>query len=60
MARFLLERCVDDAQNQISGRPEIARKFSLECLPNAARRQFFVRTDRGADESRDSSLDNFA
>jgi hypothetical protein len=57
---FLLERRLHGAQNQILPRRQIARKYSLEGLPNAARRQLFARADGGADEARHGSLEKFA
>ena len=58
IARFLLEHCLNGAQNQILVRPQIASKFSLERLPNAARRQLLASADGGADESCDRGLEN--
>ena len=46
----LLERCMDGAYNHIPMRPQVASKFSLERLPNAARRQFVACADSGANE----------
>ena len=56
-ALLLRERCLDGAENQILPRPQIAREFSLERLPNAARRQFLARADGGADELHDRGLE---
>ena len=57
VANFELERCLDGAHNQILPRPQIAREFGFERLPNAARRQLLSRADGGADESRDRVRD---
>ena len=57
IAHFILECGLDGARNQILARPEIAREFSLERLPNSACRQLLARADGGANASRDRSLD---
>jgi hypothetical protein len=54
---LLLERRLDGAQNQILPASEIARKFGLECLPNAARRQLLPRADGSANEFHSCGLD---
>ena len=59
-AYFLLERCLDRAQNKILHCPQIACKFRLERLPNAASRQYLPRADGGADVSRDCGSKNIA
>jgi hypothetical protein len=55
---LIFERRLNGAQNQILPRAEIARKPSFERSPNAARRQFLARADRGENELRDGGLES--
>ncbi len=58
VASLFLKRCLNGTQNQVLARPEIAREFSLERLPNSACRQLLACADGGADQSCHRSLQN--
>ena len=58
MEHLQLERCLDGAHNHILPRPQIAREFSLERQPNAARGQLFACADSGANAFRDGGLES--